>query len=157
MILTSSFGALDSFSAAEYNSSTVDIFNLIRLWFSELIFVWTSITGPLDLFSHTLHVNNTPTDRSKMQQRSTGLMQAIKRSVHVRLRWASSNFPFSLLPSPTNLQKSKCQNACKHKVHTNEFMVPLKIHAKIAKKSLIAVLLVSYHSLILLFNTPFCN
>ena len=72
---------------------------------------------------------------------------------------ASSNFPFSLLPSPTNLKKSKCQNACKHKVHTNEFMVwsPLKIHAKIAKKSLTAVLLVSYHSLILLFHTPLCN
>ena len=40
----------------------------------------------------------------------------------------SFHFPFTLLPSPAHLPKSKCQHACKHKFQLNEFMVwgPLK-------------------------------
>ena len=38
-------------------------------------------------------------------------------------RPASLHFPFTLLPSPAHLPKSKCQHACKHKFQLNESMV----------------------------------
>ena len=41
----------------------------------------------------------------------------------VARRRASCRFPFTLLPSPANLPKSKCQHACKQNFQLNELMV----------------------------------
>ena len=38
-------------------------------------------------------------------------------------RPASCHFPFTLLPSPAHLPKSKCQHACKQNFQLNELMV----------------------------------
>ena len=42
-------------------------------------------------------------------------------------RPASCRFPFTLLPSPANLPKSKCKHACKQNFQFNELMVWLSL------------------------------
>ena len=71
-------------------------------------------------------------ERNRSQSRNHFLRSRLKPIVHLKSESslvqgvttpASCHFPFTLLPSPAHLPKSKCQHACKQNVPLNELMV----------------------------------